>query len=132
MRRASALLLIKRRRYLMARKHIWMNPPLVKLAAECGKANGREGKFSARLGDVVERFDIIMKLTPAPEMNDIEKMILGEVVCGSALSPVTIKYMPESIMDAATGTEEEREALSRKVTTWSAAERIAAIESLGV
>ncbi|QHZ51213.1 hypothetical protein [Paenibacillus larvae] len=116
----------------MARKQIWMNPPLVKLAAECGKANGREGKFSARLGDVVERFDIIMKLTPAPEMNDIEKMILGEVVCGSALSPVTIKYMPESIMDAATGTEEEREALSRKVTTWSAAERIAAIESLGV
>ncbi|QHZ52292.1 hypothetical protein [Paenibacillus larvae] len=116
----------------MSRKHIWMNPPLERLAAECGKANGREGKFSARLGDVVERFDIIMKLTPAPEMNDIEKMILGEVVCGSALSVVTVKYMPESIMDAATGTAEEREILSSKVGGWTAAERIAAIESLGV
>jgi len=116
----------------MARKTVWMNQPLEKLAKECGKANGREGKFSARLGDVVERFDIIMKLTPAPEITDIEKMILGEVVCGSALSALTVKYMHESIMDAATGTEEERMTLRDKVITWSAAERIAAIESLGV
>ncbi|MDT2262329.1 hypothetical protein P7H06_26525 [Paenibacillus larvae] len=116
----------------MARKQIWMNPPLEKLAEKCGKANGREGKFSARLGDVVERFDILMKLTPVPELSDIEKMILGEVVCGSVLSTVAVKYMPESIMDAATGTAEERMTLRDKVITWSAAERIAAIESLGV
>ncbi|MEV2729561.1 hypothetical protein ABNC73_12905 [Paenibacillus larvae] len=116
----------------MARKTVWMNQPLEKLAKECGKANGREGKFSARLGDIVERFDIIMKLTPIPELSDIEKMILGEVVCGSTLSPVTVKYMPKSIVDAATGTPEERETLSRKVEGWSAAERIAVIESLGV
>ncbi|ARF67196.1 hypothetical protein B7C51_04290 [Paenibacillus larvae subsp. pulvifaciens] len=116
----------------MSRKHIWMNPPLERLAEECGKAKGRDGRFSARLGNVVEKFDIIMKLTPTPELSDIEKMILGEVICGSALSPVTVKYMPESIMDAATGTEEERMTLRDKVITWSAAERIAAIESLGV
>ena len=116
----------------MARKQIWMNPPLEKLAEECGKAKGRDGKFSARLGDVVERYDIIMKLTTTPELTDIEKMILGEVVCGSALSTVTIKYMHESIMDAATGTEEERKSLSNKVESWSAVERIMAIESLGV
>ncbi|MCY9511422.1 hypothetical protein M5W68_21570 [Paenibacillus larvae] len=116
----------------MSRKQIWMNPPLERLAAKCGKANGREGKFSARLGDVVERFDIIMKLTPTPELSDTEKMILGEVVCGSVLSTVTVKYMPESIMDAATGSEADRMTLRDKVITWSAAERIAAIESLGV
>ncbi|MDT2262233.1 hypothetical protein P7H06_25885 [Paenibacillus larvae] len=73
-----------------------------------------------------------MKLTPVPELSDIEKMILGEVVCGSVLSTVAVKYMPESIMDAATGTAEERMTLRDKVITWSAAERIAAIESLGV
>lgn len=116
----------------MSRKHIWMNPPLERLAEECGKANGRDGKFSARLGDVVERYDLIMKLTPAPELSDIEKMILGEVVCGSALSTVTIKYMHEAVMDTATGSEDERKTLRDKIQTWSATERIAAIESLGV
>jgi hypothetical protein len=116
----------------MARKTIWMNPPLERLAEECGKANGREGKFSARLGDIVERFDILMKLTPIPVLSDTEKMILGEAFCGSTLSGVTIKYMPESIIDTTKGTEAERIALRDKVATWSSAERIAAIESLGV
>lgn len=115
----------------MARKQIWMNPPLERLAEKCGKGKGREGKFSGRLGDVVERFDIIMKLTPTPEMSDVEKMILGEVIYGSALTPTIVKYMNEAVMDAATGSEDERKSLSDKIQTWSVAERVAAIESIG-
>lgn len=115
----------------MARKQIWMNPPLERLANECGKAKGRDGKFSARLGDIVERYEIIMKLTPAPELSDVEKMILGEVIYGSALTPTTVKYMNEAVMDAATGSENDRKNLSAKIQIWSAAERVAAIESIG-
>ncbi|MCG7407673.1 hypothetical protein MH117_09580 [Paenibacillus sp. ACRRX] len=112
----------------MARKQIWMNPPLEKLAEECGKAKGRDGKFSTRLGDIVERYDLIMRLTPAPELSDNELMIMGEVILGSALTTVSLKYMHESILDAASGTADERQALHGKATSWSIAERIALIE----
>lgn len=111
------------------RKTIYTNPPLEALETEC-----REGEvsFSARLGDIVERYDALMKLTNAPELTDIEKMILGEVVLGSVVSPTTVRYMHESVMDAATGTEDERKALHDKIKNWSPIERIAAIESLGI
>jgi len=113
-------------------KTIWMNPPLKRLHKELGEAKGREGKFSRRLGDIVERYGVIMSLTRVPDMTNTEKMILGEVVCGSVLSPTTIKYMDESVIDAATGTDTEPAALSKKIASWSPAERIAAIESLRV
>lgn len=114
------------------RKQIWMNPPLERLSEQCGKAKGRDGQFSRRLGDVVERYEILIKLTQAPAMTDEEKMILGEVVCGSELSTLTVKYMHESVLDCASGTENERQTLATKIKSWSAAERIAAIESLGL
>lgn len=114
------------------RKQIWINPPLERLIEQCGHAKGRDGKFSRRLGDVVERYETIIKLTPVPELTDDEKMILGEVICGSIISPLTINRMDESVMYCATGTEVERQALSEKVSNWSVAERMAVIESLGI
>jgi hypothetical protein len=116
----------------MSRKQIWLNPPLERLVIECGKAKGRDGKFSARLGDIVERYEVIMKLTETPEFTDTEKMILSEVVCGSVINPTTIRHMSESIMDCATGTQEERLALKKIIEELSPAERISTIESLGV
>lgn len=114
------------------KKTIWINPPLERLITQCGNAKGRDGKFSRRLGEVVERYETIMKLTPVPEMTDDEKMILGEVVSGSVVSPLTINRMDESIMYCATGTEAERQALAKKVAGWSVVERMAVIESLGI
>lgn len=43
------------------RKTIYMNDPLIKL-----KEQTTNGGFSRRLGEIVERYDIIMKLTPEP------------------------------------------------------------------
>jgi hypothetical protein len=116
---------------IMSRKQIWMNPPLERLA-EQATGKGRDGTFSRRLGDIVERYDALMKLTPVPELTDEEKMIIGAVVCGSVISPLTIKYMDESVIESGAGSSEFLQQLSGKVKTWSVAERIAVIESLGI
>jgi len=115
----------------MARKQIWMNPPLERLA-EQATGKGRDGTFSHRLGDIVERYEVIIKLTTAPELTDTEKMIIGEVVCGSIINPTTIRHMGESVMDCASGTNEERKVLRDKIIKLSPSERIALIESLGL
>jgi hypothetical protein len=106
-----------------------MNGPLEKLVEEVGKASGRAGKFSARLGDIVERYDLIIRLTPVPELSDVEKMILKEVVCGGNLSPTLIRHMSESVMDC-TGNIDERIALRDKIVLLTPAERIAVIEAM--
>ena len=116
----------------MSRKHIWMNPPLERLAEQCGKANGRDGKFSSRLGDLVERYEVLMKLTTVPELTDEEKMIIGATICGSAMSHLTIKYMDESVLESGAGNAESLQLLSDKVKTWSPTERMAVIELLSV
>jgi hypothetical protein len=115
----------------MARKQIWMNPPLERLA-EQATGKGRDGTFSHRLGNIVERYEVIMKLTIVPELTNIEKMILGEVVRGSIINPTTTRHMGESVMDCASGTNEERKALHDKIIKLSPSERIALIESSGL
>lgn len=114
------------------RKQIWMNPPLERLNEQCGKAKGRDGQFSRRLGDIVERYDVLIKLTPVPELTDEEKMILGVVICGGVLSHLTVKYMDESVIESGAGNADTLKQLSDKVRSWSMAERIAVIESLGI
>jgi len=114
------------------RKSIWLNPPLERLVAQCGTAKGRDGKFSRRLGEIVERYDTIMKLIPVPDITDTEKMIIGKIICGSVITPLTIRRMDESVMDCATGTAAERQALAEKISSWSVTERLAIIESLGI
>lgn len=116
----------------MSRKQIWLNPPLERLVEQCGQAKGRDGQFSRRLGDIVERYEAIIKNTSVPELTADEKMIIGEVVCGSTLTATTVKYMHESVLDCATGTANDRQVLADKIARWSAAERVAVIESLGI
>lgn len=115
----------------MSRKQIWLNPPLERLA-EQATGKGRDGTFSRRLGDIVERYEVIMKLTSVPELTDTEKMILGEVICGSVINPTTIRHMSESILDCATGTNDERQKFSKTIADLTPAERIALIELLGL
>lgn len=112
----------------MSRKQIWMNPPLEKLADQF-KDKTRNGTFSRRLGDIVERYEAIMANTTVPAMTDEEKMVLGAAVCGSMLTPVAIRYLHESIADLGIAGAKE---LAERVQQWTAAERIAAIESLGI
>lgn len=112
------------------RKMIWLNPPLENLAQQCS-GKGRDGKFSRRLGDIVERYDTIMKLTHVPEVSDDEAFILSEAICGSFIDAIHVRYLHEGILDCASGTEETRKALSQKVANWTPAERLAVIEWMG-
>ena len=118
----------------MPAKQIWMNPPLEKLAKECreGGGKGRNGMFSARLGDIVERFDAIMKNTAAPELTDDEKMIIGVVFGSGNVSLLAIRYMGDSIIDTGAAPLDQLKALAEKANGWTAAEKVALIESLGL
>ena len=107
------------------RKIIYMNPPLDQLLEET-----KPGKFSQRIGDVVERYNAIMKLTDLPEFTDDETMILSEVICGSAITPTMIRSMHWSVMDAQGG-KNVKKALADKIEQLSPAARIKLIESLG-
>ena len=109
----------------MTRKNIYMNPPLDQLWEET-----QPGKFSQRIGDVVERYDVIMKLTGVPEFTEDEIMILSEVICGSVINQTMIRSMHWAVMDAQ-GDENVKKALADKIEQLSPAERIKLIESLG-
>ena len=64
------------------KKTIYMNDPLIKLNEQT-----TNGGFSRRLGEIAERYDIIMKLTPEPpKFSPAEMRILGEVLAGARIS----------------------------------------------
>lgn len=107
------------------RKNIYMNPPLVQLLEET-----KPGKFSQRIGDVVERYDVVMKLTVIPEFTEDEILILSEVICGSVVNQTMIRSMHWAVMDAQ-GDENVKKILTAKIEQLSPAQRIKLIESLG-
>ena len=109
-------------------KQVYMNPPLVRLEAET-KEGGES--FSARLGEIVERYGILLDLEALPEFSEDEMEILSEVICGSAIDRRKIRGLHLDVLDASTGTVEEREELNRKVAEMGAGERLALIERLG-
>ena len=113
----------------MGRKTIWMNPPLEDLAKK-SEGKGRDGQFSRRLGDIVERYGALIKLTPVPELTDSEKMILG--VLGANADPTSIRYMGDRVIDTGAAPLAELKALAQKVNSWTVAEKIAVIESFGL
>ena len=109
-------------------KQIYMNAPLAGLEADV-KAHG--GSFSARLGEIVERYQILLDLEELPDFSMTETEILSEVICGAGVDRRKIRGFHLDILDAATGTREERETLSRKVAGMSAGQRLALIEKIG-
>lgn len=112
----------------MARKTISTGANIDRLDAEV-KAAG--GNFSARLDEIVERYQILLTLEEVPDFSDEEVYILSEVVCGSYINCRKVRGLHLDVLDAATGTQEERDALSRKVEEMTAGQRIKLIEMLG-
>lgn len=112
----------------MARKTISTGANIDRLDAEV-KAVG--GNFSARLDEIVERYGILLSLEEVPDFSDEEVYILSEVVCGSYINCRKVRGLHLDVLDAATGTQEERETLSRKVAEMGAGQRLALIERLG-
>lgn len=109
-------------------KQVYMNAPLSGLETDV-KASG--GSFSARLGEIVERYGILLDLETLPEFSETETEILSEVICGAGIDRRKIRGFHLDVLDAATGTREERETLSCKVAEMGAGQRLALIERLG-
>ena len=109
-------------------KQIYMNESLTGLEADVKE---RGGSFSARLDEIVERYQILLTLEEVPDFSDEEVYILSECVCGSYINCRKVRGLHLDVLDAATGTREERDALSRKVAEMGAGARLALIERLG-
>ena len=109
-------------------KQIYMSPALMDLETEM-KAKGES--FSARLGEIVERYGILLDLEDVPDFSEAETEILSECICGSYINCRKVRGLHLDVLDAATGTQEEREELSHKVEKMGAGARLALIERLG-
>ena len=112
----------------MARKTISTGENIDRLDAEV-KAAG--GNFSARLDQIVERYGILLSLEELPEFSEEEMEILNEAVFCNRIDRRKVRGLHLDVLDAATGTIEEREELSRKVAEMGAGQRLALIERLG-
>ena len=114
----------------MSKRTIYMSEPLEKLAEKTKANDRRNGGFSRRLGEIVDRYEIIMDLTELPTFDDTETQILSEVICGSVISRSKVAGMHLDIIDASIGTQEQRAKLLRKIEALSIAQRLKLIESL--
>ena len=109
-------------------KQVYMNAPLVRLEAET-KEGGES--FSARLGEIVERYGILIDLEELPDFSEEETAILSECICGSAIDRRKVRGLHLDVLDAASGTQEERDVLSERIAGMTAGQRIKLIETLG-
>lgn len=106
------------------KKTVYMNDPLIRLSEQTPG-----GGFSRRLGEIVERYDIIMRLTPEPpEFTPAEMHVLGEVLAGAKISTALIYSLGFEVQDSVLETPEIREALAKKIDGMTAAEKIKMIE----
>ncbi|CAW92205.1 hypothetical protein [Streptococcus equi] len=80
------------------KKSIYINGALEKVYDECNNGS-RNRKFSGRVTDIVERYDILMALTEIPELTPEQKMILGEAILGGFMDRNKIRYLPDAIAD---------------------------------
>ena len=111
----------------MAKKMISMGASVEALA---DKMKQHGGNFSRRLDEIVERYNILLDVETIPDLSEVETEILGEVVCGSAVDRRKVRGLHLDILDAATGTAQEREALSAKVDGMTIGQRLKLIETL--
>lgn len=107
------------------KKTIYMNYPLIKLNEQT-----TNGGFSRRLGEIVERYNIIMRLTPEPpDFTPAEMNVLGEVLAGAKISTALIYSLGLDVLDSVLETPEIREALAKKIDAMTAAEKVKMIET---
>ena len=109
-------------------KQIYMSPALTELETEMKE---RGGRFSARLGEIVERYGILLSLEEVPEFTEDEIEVLSEMVCGSYINCRKIRGLHLDALDVASGTEESRRAVSSKIEKMTAGQRITLIEKMG-
>ena len=114
------------------RKTIYMSEPLCRLAEATRGDSRRTSGFSRRLGEIVERYQLVLDLESEklPELTDTELEIMGEVVMGAVIDARKIRGLHLDPLDAATGTPEERKALADKIEPLTAGQRLALAEKI--
>ena len=112
----------------MARKTISTGENIDRLDAEV-KAVG--GNFSARLDEIVERYQILLTLEEVPDFTEDEIEVLSEMVCGSYINCRKVRGLHLDALDVASGTPEIRSAVSAKIEKMGAGQRLALIEKMG-
>lgn len=114
------------------KRTIYMSEPLERLADETRGDSRRTGGFSRRLGEIVERYKIMLELDAPPELTETELAIVGEVLSGAVIDRRKIRGLHLDVLDAATGTPDDRKKLSKKIEGLTAGQRLALVESLGL
>lgn len=97
------------------------------------EAETKEGgeSFSARLGEIVERYQMILDLEALPEFSEDEMEILNEVIWGNIVDRRKVRGLHLDVLDAATGTQAAHDDLSAKVAEMTVGQRLKLIETLG-
>ena len=90
------------------KKLIYLNPALKEL-----DENTKTGKFSMRLGTIVEQYNLVNELTTTPDLSKTEKLILKELLRKQDFNAAMIEYMPQLVLMCSFGSEEERKNLSK-------------------
>ena len=114
------------------RKTIYMSEPLIKLAEKTRGDSRRTSGFSRRLGEIVERYQIMIDIDAQklPELTDSEMEIVSEIVMGSVVDARKIRGLHLDPLDAASGTPEERKQLAEKIEALTAGQRLALVEKI--
>lgn len=114
------------------KRTIYMSEPLEQLAEETRGDSRRTSGFSRRLGEIVERYQIMLDLDTPPELTETELSIMGEVMAGAIIDRRKIRGLHLDVLDAATGTPDDRKQLSAKIERLTAGQRLAMIEKIGL
>lgn len=126
-----AVSFVKERKIKM-RKTIYMSEPLIRLAEKTRGDSRRTSGFSRRLGEIVERYQIMLDIDAQklPELTDSEMEIMGEVIMGSVIDARKIRGLHLDPLDAASGTPDERKQLAEKIGPLTAGQRLALVEKI--
>ena len=74
----------------------------------------------------------MLDLDTLPELTDTELAIVGEALCGAVIDRRKIRGLHLDVLDAATGSDEDRKQLSGKIEALTAGQRLTLVESLGL
>lgn len=116
------------------KRTIYMSEPLERLADETRGDSRRTSGFSRRLGEIVERYQIILDLDrdSLPALTDTELSIMGEVLSGAVIDRRKIRGLHLDVLDATVGSDDDRKQLSGKIEALTAGQRLVLVESLGL
>lgn len=114
------------------KRTIYMSEPLERLADETRGDSRRTSGFSRRLGEIVERYQIMLDLDTPPELTETELAIMGEVLSGAVIDRRKIRGLHLDILDSVVGTPADREQLADKIKELTAGQRLALVESFGL